>query len=105
MTLNQKNKVVECAKNCNLFDNIKLEIANFCIKTRFFNAVLGRIERGYTQNDVADYLKISKRTVIELEKGKVNNLVVVLNYIHLFGFDFANERKKRSAKRFFKRKY
>jgi hypothetical protein len=30
MTLNQQNKVLEHANNCTLFDDIKLEIENFC---------------------------------------------------------------------------
>jgi DNA-binding XRE family transcriptional regulator len=93
MTLNQQNKVLEHANNCTLFDDIKLEIENFCIKTMFFNSVLGRIEQKYTQDDVANYLNISKRTVVNLEKGEVNNIVLILNYIHLFNYDFASKRK------------
>lgn len=92
--MSQTHKVLEVAENCTLFNDLKLESENICIKTLFFNAVLGRIEQNYKQEDVASYLNISKRTVVELEKGRVDKLTLVFKYINLFGYDFANNKKE-----------
>lgn len=100
--MNQVDKVLKLANNCALFDKLKFKDANFCVKTLFLNAVLGREKQGYTQEQVANYLEVSKRTVQNLEKGKVSNIVLILNYIHFFGYAFANENKRAAAKKFAK---
>ena len=89
--MNHNIKILELANNCELFDLIKFKDENFCIKTRFLNAVLNRWEN-YKEDEVSDLLNISKRSVHNLEKGKVNNIVTVLNYIHFFGRDYVKEK-------------
>lgn len=98
--MNNALKVLETAKNCTLLDNLKLESVNFCIKDLFFNAVLGRIEQNYTQKDVSNYLGISKRTVINLEKGEVDKITLIFKYINKYSIDFANSKKEIERQRF-----
>lgn len=101
--MDQNDRIIKLANNCTFLDGLVFEDANFCIKARFLNAVLNRFDK-YTQEDVADRLSISKRTVVNLEKGKVTNIVTILNYIHCFKFDFAAERKKQVQRNFYKHK-
>lgn len=91
--MNQTLKVLEMANNCTLLDGLIIEDAEFCIKTRFFNAVLGRIEQNYTQDDVSRLLDISKRTVVDFEKGKIDKLTLIFKYIKAYSFDFAKNKK------------
>lgn len=86
-------QIVEHANNCTIFNDCILEDADLCIKSRFFNAVLGRTKQGYTQNDVSELLGISKRLVSDFEKGKVDKLSLIFKYINAYGFDFANNKK------------
>lgn len=96
MTDKQQIKVLNSARNCTFYDDVIFKSAEFnTFKDQFFNAVLGRSELGYTQKDVSLLLGVSKRTVIDLEKGKSNNLKLVLNYISAFSFDFATEHKRK----------
>lgn len=92
--MNQALKVLENAKNCTLLDNLKIPGVEFCIKDRFFNAVLGRIEQKHEQKDVAKLLKISKRTVVDLEKGNVDKITLIFRYIQAYSFDFAENKKE-----------
>ena len=73
--------------------------ANFCIKNEFFNAVLGRIEQDYTQKDVANILGISKRTVVELEKGNVDKITLIFKYINAYSYDFIKNKTKKTYKK------
>ena len=102
--MNQNIKILEVANSCTVFDDLFFKDASFCIKTRFLNALLNRWEGNYTQNDVAHLLKISKRSVSDLEKGKNSNLVLVLNYIQLFGIDNAEINKTNTLRKHYKRK-
>lgn len=101
MTKKQQDKVLESERNCTFYDDINFKSEdNYTFKIIFFNAVLGRLHLGYTQQDAANYLQVSKRTIIELEKGNSNNLKLVLNYIDLFKYDFALHNKKRGLLKF-----
>lgn len=101
--MNQNDRLIKLANNCTFLDGLVFKDASFCIKSMFLNAALNRFEN-HTQEDVSNYLGISKRTVSSLEKGKVTNIVTILNYIHYFSFDFATERKKETQRNYYKRK-
>lgn len=91
--MNQQFKVLEYSKNCTLFDNQNSKSANI-ENSIFFNAVLGRISQGFTQNDVCCLLKISKRSVVKFEKGLIDKPLLISKYIESYEFDFANNKKE-----------
>lgn len=97
--MNENIKILELAKKRTIFDEIVFNDAEFCIKTRFLNAVYNRWVSDYTQEDVATMLNISKRSVSELENCKSNNLVHILNYIHHYQKNNAQEAIKKRKKR------
>ena len=94
MTKKQQDKIQEYAKNCTTYDDMIFEDEVFStFKDKFFNAVMGRVEMLYTQNDVSKILNISLRSVVELEKGKSTNITIVNNYIEIFKYNFSQKRK------------
>lgn len=100
--MNQTNKLLKVANSCTIFDSIDLPSADIDIKNRYLNALINRLESKHTQQDVANRLGVSKRTVIDLESGKVNNIVTIFNYIHHYGKDNAQIKLRRSRARYYK---
>lgn len=102
--MNKQLKVIQDAKNCTLYEGLTFPSEVSCVKTALFNAVLGRMELKHTQEDVSAYLGISVRSVIELEKGKSNNLTMVLKYVNRYAYNFAKKKLEQSRVKYYTRK-
>lgn len=100
--MNHNNKILKIANKCTILYKLKINDVDFCVKDRLLNAILNRWESNYTQYDVAEYLNVSKRTVVNIEKLEVNNIIYIFNYINLFGNNNALNKKKESYKKLLK---
>lgn len=101
--MNHNDKILKVAQNFTILKLIPVISDGICIKTLFLNALLNRWESHFTQDDVAEYLGISKRTVVKLEKGHLDSLTSVIQYINLFGKDYPGQAIVKNQRRYYKR--
>lgn len=95
LTKKQQDSVLKSVNNYTLLDDVNYKgNYNYTFKDEFFSAVMCRISSKLTQQQVADMFDVTKKTIIELEKGKSNNLKLVLNYIHKFKSDLRSNKRK-----------